>query len=68
MTHYVVYQDGSTFYDDERADELFTSAIVVPDLDIETAKMAREEFTDWFKREHQDDTMSWAGENNGSDE
>ena len=54
-----VYQDGNTFYDDGSGDHLFTSPLKVTDYDLTAAKLAREEFLGWFKRERPSDKIVW---------
>ncbi len=47
----VVYQDGGQFYNNETGVLLFTSSLYVKDFDIETAKLARNEFFIWADKQ-----------------
>lgn len=54
-----VFQDGREFYNDATGDELFQSCFVVRDYDTTAAGHARDEFVEWFRREHSDDVLNW---------
>ena len=47
-----ILQDGNKFYYDDTGDLVFTSSIIVIDMDLDGAKAARKEFEDFCEREN----------------